>query len=499
MTPPERRDFADRALWVLLPVGLGVVLLTVLLHAVNAPTWFWNGARLAPTIALAQGYELYQPADRGPILNTIYGPVTALVYLPAALATSPTGAIFVAALIVGLFSTVPMLALALRQAGGDRTLRAWSLFGFVLFYCALFVHPGCTVYTTSMVHADAPSLGLALLACLPLYRVNAPEAPGWRALSVSALLAALSVWSKQTSVFVPVALAVHLLLAWGAPCLRRYLLCLLAAGGGLSVLLVAGFGPGPLFFNLFAVPAGQPWDTPLLDAALELGGLLVVFAPVLLLALYFTRRAPGAEPLSRGAWWRANPSGMLLLLAAFAVPTGLLSRMKIGGALNTHHALFFLIGAIGLALPAALGPRRDPWFRLACKRLQLVLGAALLLLPIAYLATWDGRYRPDNEHQQAYDFARRYPGKTWFPSHPLSTLLAEGELYHFEYGVLDRGLAGRGPTPAHFRAHVPSGLRYVIFHRDRPAEILLRFLPAFGRRVSLHELPDWVIYARLQP
>ena len=53
--PRERRDFADAALWVLVPVGLLVVLLTVLLHAVNAPTWFWNGARLAPTIALAPG------------------------------------------------------------------------------------------------------------------------------------------------------------------------------------------------------------------------------------------------------------------------------------------------------------------------------------------------------------------------------------------------------------------------------------------------------------
>ena len=28
MTPPERRDFADTALWVLLPIGLAVVLLT---------------------------------------------------------------------------------------------------------------------------------------------------------------------------------------------------------------------------------------------------------------------------------------------------------------------------------------------------------------------------------------------------------------------------------------------------------------------------------------
>jgi hypothetical protein len=499
MTPPERRDFADRALWVLLPLGLLVVLLTVLLHAVNAPTWFWNGARLAPTIALAQGHELYQPADHGPILDTIYGPVTALVYLPAAIATSPTGAIFVAALIVGLFSTLPMLALALRQAGGDPTLRAWGLFGFVLYYCALFVHPDCTVYSTSLIHADAPSLGLGLLACLPLYRVNAPEAPGWRALSVSALLASLSVWSKQTSVFVPVALAAHLGLAWGVPCLRKYLLCLLVAGGGLSLLLVTCFGPGPLFFNLFTVPAAQAWNTPLLDAALELGGLLLAFAPVLLLALYFTQRAPGGTAPSRGAWWRANPWGMLLLLAVFAVPTSLLGRMKVGGNLNNHHPLFFLIGAIALALPAALAAGGDPWLRIVCKRLQLVLGAVLMLLPLDYLATWDGRLRLDNQHQQAYDFARRHPGKAWFPSHPLSTLLAERKLYHFEYGVLERSLAGRAPTPAHIRAHLPPRLRYVIFHRDRPAEILLGYLPAFGRRVPLRELPDWAVYARRRP
>ena len=65
--------------------------------------------------------------------------------------------------------------------------------------------------------------------------------------------------------------------------------------------------------------------------------------------------------------------------------------------------------------------------------------------------------------------------------------------------MIDRGLAGRSPTAAHIRAHIPSRLDYVIFHRDRPAEILLRYLPAFGRRVSRSELPDWEVYARRRP
>ena len=158
-----------------------------------------------------------------------------------------------------------MLALALRQAQEAIPRCApGTCSASCLFYCALFVHPGCTVYTTSLVHADAPSLGLALLACLPLYRVNASEAPGWRALSVSALLASLSVWCKQTSVFVPLALATHLLLAWGAPLSCGGICCACwPSGGGLSA--AAGglpSGRAPLFFNLFTVTGGAAMDHP---------------------------------------------------------------------------------------------------------------------------------------------------------------------------------------------------------------------------------------------
>ena len=43
----------------------------------GAPALDWNGARLAPTLALTHRYALYYPATSGPILSTIYGPLVA--------------------------------------------------------------------------------------------------------------------------------------------------------------------------------------------------------------------------------------------------------------------------------------------------------------------------------------------------------------------------------------------------------------------------------------
>src|SRR5215471_10806466 len=67
---------------VVAAAALSLVLLAV--HGVLGMVGMnWNAARLAPTFALVRGYRLYYPAESGPILDHVYGPVSALAFLPA--------------------------------------------------------------------------------------------------------------------------------------------------------------------------------------------------------------------------------------------------------------------------------------------------------------------------------------------------------------------------------------------------------------------------------
>src|SRR5437867_2712854 len=85
--------WADRvAAVLLLPPALLTFWLLYSKVVAGAPAIDWNGARLAPTFALAHGYALYYPATSGPILNMVYGPLTPVAFLPAVLFGSPTAA-----------------------------------------------------------------------------------------------------------------------------------------------------------------------------------------------------------------------------------------------------------------------------------------------------------------------------------------------------------------------------------------------------------------------
>src|SRR5689334_8172234 len=66
-----------------LPLALLWVLATSISQIARETACYWNDARLAPTIGMTRGYALYYPAEDGPVLNTIYPPLTALSYLPA--------------------------------------------------------------------------------------------------------------------------------------------------------------------------------------------------------------------------------------------------------------------------------------------------------------------------------------------------------------------------------------------------------------------------------
>jgi hypothetical protein len=447
----------------------------------------WNGARLAPTFAMVYGYRLYYPATEGPVLNNVYGPVAALAYLPATVFRTPTPAILAGGALQAGFLFGAMLAFAWRaggQAPADRRLALACGLGACLIMTR---YPG-SAYWISMVHADGPSLALGLLACAALITRDAAT-PTDRALAASAVAAILSCWAKQTAAPLPLALVAAVWLAHGRRQALRYLAMLAAVGVIVSAAFLLWFGR-PLLFNMIDIVSAHAWKKPGLGGLateawrwlVSIRDLLALFAVALAVALLRSdRRADGA----RGAW--VAPA----LAAVFLMPTGALGANKLGGEPSSFHSLYYLIAAIA-ALFAEAG-RRAPAAR--------ALGWGFCVLAIA--AAWQsGRCTPSaaqppawqNPNQLAYELALRHPGEVYYPWHPLASLLAEGRLYHFEYGLIDRYIGGHEATPDHFRANLPPRLRWVA----SPVRgwSLTHYLGDFSQDTPMPDLPGWIVRQR---
>jgi hypothetical protein len=173
---------------------------------------------------------------------------------------------------------------------------------------------------------------------------------------------------------------------------------------------------------------------------------------------------------------------------------GIIGANKFGGNENSFHVLYFLI-ALALVWLVAEAPGAPPR--------RMARAAAYALCAIGTVVAWRYGYVDvrgpaphvfPNPHQQAYDFARAHPGTAYFPWHPLATLLAEGKLPHFAYGVFDRTLGGSPPTPEHFRAHIPERLAYVVV-RDQDRKVM-GYLPEFTEQRTSDELPGWTLLVR---
>ncbi len=482
----------DRLAAALLPVALLSVFFIYFSRIGLMPHWDWNGARVVPSVALAAGYDLYYGPDHGPIMSTLYGPVKALCYLPAAWASTPTAAIMIAGTLNVGFILLP-LGLIHLAGGRGRTrppIAAWA--GF-LFAASAVLDLRATRYMATKVHVDAPAVGLGLLSCLVL--MTAAERPGHRRLAVAAGLAVLAAWTKQVEAPLIAAQAVYLGVAYGRKTAVRFLAWGGALGTLVSLVFVALYGFEEMFFNIVTVPARHPWQGSwswLLLSLLELAIQSSAFLLIILLALrVISRRGCGVASSLRESPWT-----LLVVVALFLAPTSVVGRTIIGGDENSYYSLYYLLAAASLIL-ARIDWTGSPEIRrrFGAGVLYLLATGALCLAPNYEIPRHLGQLR-DNPQERAYEFARTHPGKAYFPWNPLSTLMAEGQLYHFDYNVYDRQLAGFKPSDAHFRAHIPPEMQYVLFHENAHDQRVLAFLPEFGHEIELAELPDWIVYTR---
>jgi hypothetical protein len=508
------RGVAERIAAGLLPLSAVVIvwswLATIGIDPVVVP---WSAARLYPSMGLRQGFPLYYTAEKGPATGWIYPPLATLAYLPATFVPDPTGAVLTGRVMSLFFFFAPAAWLLMTgrvtsvSRPGSRL--HWNGLSGLMLFClfALLTNQSRPLrYCSTEIHADAPALCLAAIA-VGLMARNQPR-DGTSRTAIALILATLSVWTKQLTA--PLLLIVLPLWAYwtrGVKGLFLFLTMALAAGLGISLILLAVFDAPAVLFNIVSVPLAHPWRfdaiVPVLSNLLELEKrqvlLMLVLAGGVLARLM---RQTGAHGRPGWRWVISQPWTLVLLVAIAEFPISLLAYVKIGGDDNNlGFMLYFLtLGAVLLhgslmQTTRVLGMRQRPT---PSFQGVLILNAVLTLMiaqetVLAFAKpseTW-----PDQQ-KAALRYIREHRGEVYLPWNPLEHLAVEGRMYHFEYGVYDRSLARRPISEDHFRQDIPPKTRMVCYPPNTTVgdQVTLKYLKEFSERVKVAELPDWACY-----
>lgn len=498
-TPPHRPRWQRTAHKIGL-AGAALVLFFAVCHRLlQTPLWSFNGSRLMPSLALGRGvnfYVLLPPG--GPLYSITYGPLVAIVYLPATLFSSPNNAVLAGAAITALlcFSAAAFVHVAPFKAGqGAIDGLAFLTAGFLM----CFLEP--LKYSCFNIHADGPGLAFGGMACAALYSSGLEKRRV--ALPASALCAVLSIFCKQMFLPVPIALSVYLWAAEGRARAIRYLLWLVVAGGVATAAALYVAGPERLYHCVIWLPAHHSWNTVSAIQAMRNFIPLSMPVPVLLLACVVYLWTAGQL---RGSMLRAlaaNRSVPLLLVGVALLPFSIAGRAKTGGDINSlSFALFFLTCGLTVMLAdVARGAPSASARRLAVSVLvATMLPLALFEAPLVFDIQPSVKRLPQAEQEVAFEYLNRHPGEAYFPWFPLAHFCAEHRFWHYSYGVVERLFAGEQVSIADFRAYIPQDPRVIAFGADGTPRLhwydLMKYMPEYSYRVNDPELPGWLVYGK---
>jgi hypothetical protein len=286
-------------------------------------------------------------------------------YAPSRLLHSPKASLVAAGFMAGAFLFATLFWVH-HRLGAYRP--PYALLGALLCYLALFTLAGTASLATT-IHAHAPAAGFGLMACAILFRRGEEGPPQGFALLFSTLFTSLSILSAPVAVALPVAIAVHLWLAWSRHIAIRYLLFLLVVGGVLTATLF-------LLGGTFSRPA---WKTEFGEPAktfLQQGWQVLVLLPF---AVGFRMRHTDMED-SR---LRRDAAVLPLLAGLSLIPTSLMDAAAGGPGATCFHALFYLVAALSLLLTSSGGTGGDEMSRRWARGLLVGLAGGLLFFAFA--------------------------------------------------------------------------------------------------------------------
>lgn len=433
------------------------------------PSIPWNDMRLAPTIALAQGWPVYPDTASGTINTWMYGPLPVLFMWPAAWASSAAGALLVAAGLTLALTLVPLVLVCWLWPGNDDAAKARLGRVAALLLC-LAAWPELHY---SVIFSDNLAVACGLVGNLILLRAR-----GAGTLWLAAAIATAAVACKQIALGIPLAQVLWLGFTSGRRAAMAHAVRCTVAGAVIGLGAVAIFGFAGLWFTLVAIPGGLGWAP---DVALR----LKMVAPELALLL-------GLPAVAMVVWRRefARPALLLPALAWLCtLPLGLAGMMKVGGWTNSIHGFVLWLPPVLATLFAA--PRSPPrfWsFGLAAGVIAAAAACTRILLEP------DVRLQPQTAgYHEAAEIAAQYRNAIWFPVHPLVTLYSDRRYYHDEDGMYVHARARKPVTPEQAAQHLPPAMRAMAFRNDwTDWGIARRMLPPNSREIPIGH---WVVYS----
>ncbi|HEX2861422.1 MAG TPA: hypothetical protein VHN79_07270, partial [Lacunisphaera sp.] len=395
-----------------LALTLAAVLLAVWLWSriCRFPSVPWNDMRLAPSVALAQGWPVYPTASTGTISTWMYGPLPVLYLWPASWAPTAAGALLVAAGLNAALTLVPLGLVCLLWPARDARLdsRAARLAAFL---ACLAVWPELHY---SVIFSDNLAIACGLLGMLLLVRARTASL-----LWLAALAGTAAMGCKQICLGIPVAQVLWLGLTAGRGAARRHLLRCLGCGLALAGGLIALFGWDGLWFTLVQIPTGLG---PAPDIAARLRAVapaLAVHVALPMLVMLAARRAFSGPQLLPAVTWLCT------------LPLGLAGLLSLGGWSNSIHSFVLWLPPVLVAFLTAT-PARN--FRAAAPLAAALMSAALATGRLLHEPALALRPQVD-DYRLAAQMAARHPGAVWFPMHPLVTLYSDRRYYHDEDGL----------------------------------------------------------------
>jgi hypothetical protein len=203
-------------------------------------------------------------------------------------------------------------------------------------------------------------------------------------------------------------------------------------------------------------------------------------------------------------WLATRRYSLLLIVALCAIPGSLLGYLKISGYLNNLGCVDHLI------LLAAMVGAVETCANLKTSHVAAIEGLvsgglAIFALALAMSTTlsetnglradWPALVHPyQNVEELTFEYVKLHPHEVYCPWNPLITLLAENELYHFEWGLIDRVHAQRMPSTEQYAAHLPKNMNQIIFLGEPTSVATLTAIPSFNKRIQIPQLPGCVVF-----
>ena len=473
---------------------------SVILNCFNAASYLYTDNRLMPLFMFRDHQQVYLEANKGPLLDTLYPPLSVLLYAPVALFNSPESAFFTAGLLTQVFCFLPLIVGLYLSRDSRPQFGYHSLLiatGFML-WC----NGSDVLRSVYFIHADPPALFLTasgILAYIAWTRSNSSNR--LFLLFLSAFCCSLAPWAKQVSAPAVLIVPILLLLRKEFRLLAIYVLAVAFTETIMLVIAYSALDLKLLFLWILTIPSKHPWKSAWSVAIPDAIFALLyenLAAMTVLGSVFFIRVGErkgklleSLQDMTRCPWVIFALAGVLFW------PTSVLGFVKVGGATNALLYSTYCM-AVGLALLAfeALTSRNP----IASARARAAVYAVVILLSfpmvtrIVRSAANPSRLL-HGPNEEAYNFSRQWPGQVFFPWHPLSVYLAEGKIYNFEWGVCDRVEAGISIDRDNFSAHLPSAIKYVAFRQKTP-QCTLALLPEFNKLIQDPRLPGWSVYAR---